>query len=80
MAVGLGQTEVLPFRATVFNTKNNSMEFFDADHKDEFHRFITDSELRTLALAGDAPPSGFMSAKAWAVVLEYYGLVANGYN
>jgi len=71
MAPGLGQLEIMPFRVAAYNNKKKAMDFFDADHKDDF-LFISGTKMRALARAGDTPPEGFMSPKAWAVMVQYY--------
>lgn len=71
MAPGLGQLEIVPFRVAAYNKKTKSMEFFDPHNKDDF-LFISGTKMRALARAGDTPPEGFMSPKAWKVMIEYY--------
>jgi len=61
----------MPFRVAAYNNKKKAMDFFDADHKDDF-LFISGTKMRALARAGDTPPEGFMSPKAWAVMVQYY--------
>lgn len=77
MAPGLGQLEIIPFRVAAYNSVKHAMDFFDPDRKDEFV-FISGTKMRAMARAGDTPPDGFMSPKAWAVMVEYYQSIATG--
>lgn len=71
MAPGLTQLEIVPFRVAAYNKKSQSMDFFDPEKKDDFI-FISGTKMRALARAGETPPNGFMSPKAWQVMIDYY--------
>ena len=71
MAPGLTQLEIVPFRVAAYNKKKSAMDFYDPEKKEDFI-FISGTKMRTMARAGDTPPSGFMPPKAWAVMVEYY--------
>ena len=71
MAPGLTQLEIVPFRVAAYNKKKKAMDFFDPENQDDF-LFISGTKMRTMAKAGEMPPDGFMSLKAWAVMVEYY--------
>jgi len=75
MAPGLTQLEIVPFRVAAYNKKSQSMDFFDPERKDDF-LFISGSKMRALARAGETPPDGFMSPKAWKVMIDYYQSIA----
>ena len=75
MAPGLTQLEIVPFRVAAYNKTKQAMDFYDAERKDDF-LFISGTKMRALARAGDTPPDGFMPAKAWQVLVEYYQSVA----
>ena len=66
MSPGLTGLEVVPFRVAAYNTKSQSMEFYDPNSHDDFS-FISGTKMRKLAKDGDTPPDGFMSPKAWKV-------------
>jgi len=51
------------------------MEFFRPAEKEKF-KFVSGSEMRRLAAAGETPPTGFMSPDGWAVLKEYYQSIA----
>jgi len=71
MAPGLTQLEIVPFRVAAYNKTKQAMDFYDAEHKDDFV-FISGTKMRTLARAGETPPDGFMAPSAWKVLVEYY--------
>jgi 3'-phosphoadenosine 5'-phosphosulfate synthase len=71
MAPGLTQLEIVPFRVAAYNLKKKAMDFFDPDKKDDFI-FISGTKMRAMAKANENPPDGFMSPKAWAVMVAYY--------
>ncbi len=71
MAPGLTQLEIIPFRMAAYNKKTQSMDFYDAEKKDDF-LFISGTKLRALAHAGKNPPDGFMAPAAWAIMVDYY--------
>ena len=71
MAPGLEQLEVMPLRVTAYNKKTRRMDFFNADHKEDF-LFISGARMRELARDGNMPPDGIMPSKAWSVISEYY--------
>jgi len=76
MAPGLTQLEIVPFRVAAYNKIRQAMEFYDPERKDDF-LFISGTKMRALARAGETPPEGFMSSKAWQVLVEYYQSMAN---
>lgn len=47
------------------------MAFFDPSRKADFD-FISGTKMRGFARSGTLPPDGFMEAKAWAILAEYY--------
>lgn len=71
MAPGLDQLEIVPFRVAAYNAKKEKMDFFDEAHKEDFV-FISGTKMRSMAQAGIEPPNGFMSPRAWKVMVEYY--------
>ena len=71
MAPGLTQLEIVPFRVAAYNKKKSAMDFYDPEKKDDF-LFISGTKMRAMAKAGENPPDGFMSPKAWSVMVEYY--------
>ena len=75
MAPGLTQLEIIPFRVAAYNKKTQSMDFYDPENKDDF-LFISGTKMRALARAGESPPVGFMSDRAWKVMVEYYQSLA----
>lgn len=75
MAPGLTQLEIVPFRVAAYNLKKKAMDFYDPAKKDDF-LFISGTKMRALARAGETPPEGFMSPKAWQVMVDYYKSIA----
>lgn len=75
MAPGLNRLEIVPFRVAAYNKKKKAMDFFDPENKEDF-LFISGTKMRAMARAGDTPPEGFMSPKAWEVMVEYYQSLA----
>ncbi|BFZ17209.1 hypothetical protein BsWGS_20248 [Bradybaena similaris] len=71
MAPGLTQLEIVPFRVAAYNTRKRVMDFFDPEKKDEYD-FISGTRMRKMAREGVAPPDGFMTPKAWEVMVQYY--------
>jgi len=71
MAPGLTQLEIVPFRVAAYNKLKKAMDFYDPERKDDF-MFISGTKMRALAKAGDTPPEGFMSPKAWKIMVDYY--------
>ena len=71
MAPGLTQLEIVPFRVAAYNAKKRAMDFYDPEKKDDF-LFISGTKMRAMARNGETPPDGFMSPKAWKVMVEYY--------
>jgi len=71
MAPGLTQLEIVPFRVAAYNKLKKAMDFYDPERKDDF-MFISGTKMRALARAGDTPPEGFMSPKAWKIMVDYY--------
>lgn len=79
MAPGLSQLEIVPFRVAAYNQKKKQMDYFDPEKKDDFI-FISGTKMRAMAKAGDTPPEGFMSPKAWAVMVAYYQSLSKSAN
>ena len=75
MAPGLTQLEIVPFRVAAYNKAKKAMDFYDPEKKDDF-LFISGTKMRALARAGDTPPEGFMSPRAWKIMVEYYQSIA----
>jgi 3'-phosphoadenosine 5'-phosphosulfate synthase len=75
MAPGLTQLEIVPFRVAAYNAKKRAMDFYDPEKKDDF-LFISGTKMRAMARNGETPPDGFMSPKAWKVMVEYYQSIA----
>ncbi|KAK2155195.1 hypothetical protein LSH36_246g01012 [Paralvinella palmiformis] len=71
MAPGLTQLEIVPFRVAAYNKKKSAMDFYDPEKKDDF-MFISGTKMRAMAKAAENPPDGFMSPKAWDIMVEYY--------
>jgi len=84
MAPGLTQLEIVPFRVAAYNKLKKAMDFYDPERKDDF-MFISGTKMRALARAGEtppegfmvlSPPEGFMSPKAWKIMVDYYQSIA----
>jgi len=75
MAPGLTQLEIVPFRVAAYNKLKKAMDFYDPERNDEF-MFISGTKMRALARAGDTPPEGFMSPRAWKIMVDYYQSIA----
>ena len=75
MAPGLTQLEIVPFRVAAYNKLKKAMDFYDPERKDDF-MFISGTKMRALARAGDTPPEGFMSPRAWKIMVDYYQSIA----
>ncbi|XP_014474426.1 PREDICTED: bifunctional 3'-phosphoadenosine 5'-phosphosulfate synthase-like [Dinoponera quadriceps] len=71
MARGLHSLEIIPFRVAAYDSRHAKMAFFEPERKQDFE-FISGTKMRGLAKAGQDPPDGFMSPKAWQVLAEYY--------
>lgn len=71
MAPGLLSLEIVPFRVAAYNKGKKCMDYYDPEHHEDFD-FISGTRMRKLAQEGENPPEGFMAAKAWAVLTEYY--------
>ncbi|CAG9825208.1 unnamed protein product [Phaedon cochleariae] len=71
MAPGLDTLEIVPFRVAAYDLTNKQMDFFEPARKDEFN-FISGTRMRKFAKSGEDPPEGFMAAKAWKVIADYY--------
>ncbi|XP_055877503.1 bifunctional 3'-phosphoadenosine 5'-phosphosulfate synthase-like isoform X2 [Biomphalaria glabrata] len=71
MAPGLTLLEIVPFRVAAYNNRKRAMDFFDPEHKEDFE-FISGTRMRKMARENIDPPDGFMSQKAWGVMVEYY--------
>lgn len=56
--------------------KAGEMAFFDPKRREDFD-FISGTRMRALARSGELPPDGFMSAKAWQVLANYYQSLKN---
>jgi 3'-phosphoadenosine 5'-phosphosulfate synthase len=54
-----------------YDKTTSKMAFFDPKRKGDFE-FISGTKMRSLARTGTDPPSGFMEAKAWKILAEYY--------
>jgi len=65
----------VPFRVAAYNKLKKAMDFYDTEHKDDF-MFISGTKMRALARAGDTPPPGFMSPRAWKIMVDYYQSIA----
>lgn len=77
MAPGLQTLEIIPFRVAAYDTKDKRMAFFEPERKQDFD-FISGTRMRGLAKSGEDPPDGFMSPKAWKILVGYYqGLIKN---
>eukprot|EP00092_Neocalanus_flemingeri_P023279 GFUD01025240.1.p1 GENE.GFUD01025240.1~~GFUD01025240.1.p1 ORF type:complete len:644 (+),score=218.70 GFUD01025240.1:192-2123(+) len=71
MAPGLTQLEIIPFKVAAYDKKAQAMAFFDPHRREDFD-FISGTRMRSLAKAGEMPPTGFMAPSAWAVLARYY--------
>ncbi|MBN3326126.1 PAPS1 synthase, partial [Atractosteus spatula] len=71
MAPGLITLEIVPFKVAAYNKVKKSMDFYDPKKHEDFD-FISGTRMRKMAREGHNPPEGFMAAKAWAVLKEYY--------
>nr|XP_033340971.1 bifunctional 3'-phosphoadenosine 5'-phosphosulfate synthase-like [Megalopta genalis] len=71
MARGLQNLEVVPFKMAAYDIKYKKMSYFDPARTKDFE-FISGTKMRGLAKAGENPPDGFMSPKAWLVLAQYY--------
>ncbi|EDV26455.1 uncharacterized protein TRIADDRAFT_22394 [Trichoplax adhaerens] len=71
MAPGLTQLEIIPFRVAAYNKIKRKMDFYKPDHADDYN-FISGTKMRQLARAGNKLPDGFMSEKAWKILLRHY--------
>ncbi|KAF1739899.1 hypothetical protein MXB_2500 [Myxobolus squamalis] len=69
----LDKLEIVPFTVVAYNKTTKTMELFDPERKNEFE-FISGTKMRKLARNGEQPPEGFMAAKAWQVISDYYRL------
>jgi 3'-phosphoadenosine 5'-phosphosulfate synthase len=70
-APGLERLEILPFRVAAYDKKVGKMAFFDPARADDF-LFISGTKMRSYAARGESPPDGFMGARAWKVLQDYY--------
>ncbi|ESO04799.1 hypothetical protein HELRODRAFT_111789 [Helobdella robusta] len=77
MAPGLDQLEIVPFRVAAYNQRKQQMDFYDEQNKDDFI-FISGTKMRSMAQEGIDPPHGFMSPRAWKVMIEYYQSLKTG--
>jgi 3'-phosphoadenosine 5'-phosphosulfate synthase len=76
MAPGLDNIEILPFRVAAYDTTINQMAFFEPKRAKDF-LFISGTKMRTFARTGELPPDGFMDAKAWEILSNYYRSLEN---
>ncbi|KAK3598352.1 hypothetical protein CHS0354_003373 [Potamilus streckersoni] len=76
MAPGLTQLEIVPFRVAAYNTRLKKMDFYNPEKKEEYD-FISGTRMRKLAREGQTPPDGFMSPKAWKILVEYYQSISD---
>lgn len=70
-AVGLERLNIVPFRVAAYDKAAGEMGFFEPDRAADF-LFVSGSQMRAYARSGESPPDGFMSEKAWQVIVEYY--------
>ena len=70
-AVGLERLKIVPFRVAAYDNAAGKMSFFEPERAKDF-LFVSGTQMREYARNGESPPDGFMSEKAWQVVLEYY--------
>ena len=70
-AVGLERLKIVPFRVAAYDNTAGKMNFFDSERAADF-LFVSGTQMREYARNGESPPDGFMSEKAWEVILEYY--------
>ncbi|KAB0798408.1 hypothetical protein PPYR_09401 [Photinus pyralis] len=70
-APGLHDLEIIPFRVAAYDTKYQKMDLFDPCRKSDFD-FISGTKMRNFAKTGVDPPNGFMSPRAWKVLMDYY--------
>ncbi|KAK5646092.1 hypothetical protein RI129_004556 [Pyrocoelia pectoralis] len=70
-APGLHGLDVIPFRVAAYDTKYQKMDLFDPCRKNDFD-FISGTKMRNFAKTGVDPPNGFMSPRAWKVLMDYY--------
>mmetsp|Transcript_67 Transcript_67/g.144 ORF Transcript_67/g.144 Transcript_67/m.144 type:complete len:486 (-) Transcript_67:633-2090(-) len=75
MAPGLEKLNILPFRVAAYSKSQKKMAFFDPTKADDF-LFISGTKMRSYARSGETPPDGFMGAKAWQVLVDYYKSLA----
>ncbi|KOX68057.1 Bifunctional 3'-phosphoadenosine 5'-phosphosulfate synthase [Melipona quadrifasciata] len=71
IARGLQSLEIIPFKVAAYDKKYKKMSYFDEKRKEDFE-FISGTKMRCLAKAGENPPDGFMSPKAWFILAQYY--------
>ena len=71
MTPGLSNLQIIPFKVAAYNRKLKRMTFFDELNADDFE-FISGTQMRRLARAGEQLPDGFMCSKAWNVLADYY--------
>lgn len=70
-AVGLERLKIVPFRVAAYDKAAGKMGFFEPGRAADF-LFVSGSQMREFARSGESPPDGFMSEKAWQVIVEYY--------
>jgi 3'-phosphoadenosine 5'-phosphosulfate synthase len=76
MAPRLDTLKIVPFKVAAYNKILKKMDYFDASKIQDFE-FISGTKMRQLARSGETPPEGFMVAKAWNVLADYYKSLGN---
>ncbi|KAK4879130.1 hypothetical protein RN001_007276 [Aquatica leii] len=71
LAPGLNSLEIIPFRVAAYDNKNKKMNIYDPARNADFD-FISGTKMRNYAKSGIDPPDGFMSPRAWKVLVDYY--------
>jgi 3'-phosphoadenosine 5'-phosphosulfate synthase len=74
----IGNLEIMPFKIAALHKANQRMEFVPDDAKPGEFDFISGSRMRQMAREHIEPPVGFMSAKGWDVLAQYYINLADG--
>jgi len=68
---GLQKMQLLPFTFASYDTKAQSMAFFDPKRKEDFIS-ISGTKMRKLAREGQQPPVGFMDPEGWEILVKFY--------
>ena len=71
MAPGLNQLNILPFKVAAYHRPSKKMAFYELSKHNEFD-FISGTQLRKIARAGEEPPEGFMLRSGWDILASYY--------